>query len=130
MISGGPSDSPQKILLTLSLIFNKLREWDVVKGLGAGLILTGGGSLLQGLVELAEFTFDVPVRRGAPCNVMGMREAYNSPIYSTAIGTLLFGCEQEFSTKKNQGKSKTSINQNNSGTWEQVKSFMNKALSI
>ena len=58
---------------TLALVFNQLNDWDVLKDLGAGVILTGGGSLLQGLVELAEFTFDVPVRRGVPRNVIGMR---------------------------------------------------------
>ncbi|MEM7645729.1 MAG: hypothetical protein AAF203_02355, partial [Pseudomonadota bacterium] len=116
---------------TLSLIFNQLSDWDILKDIGAGLILTGGGSLLPGLVELAELTFDVPVRRGMPRNVIGMREAYNSPVYSTAIGTLLFGCEQEFSSPL--GATKKSLNlvgQKTSGTWEQVKTFMNKALSI
>jgi cell division protein FtsA len=114
---------------TLSLIFNKLNEWEVLKDLGAGVILTGGGSLLQGLVELAEFTFDVPVRRGVPKNVIGMREAYNSPLFSTAIGTLLFGCEQEFAPSV---KSKTSqvVSVNKNKTWDQIKNFMNKALSI
>ena len=114
---------------TLSLIFNQLSEWDVLKDLGAGVILTGGGSLLQGLVELAEFTFDVPVRRGVPRNVIGMREAYNSPIFSTAIGTLLFGCEQEFAPNI---KSRTTniMTKKTSGTWDQVKNFMSKALSI
>lgn len=114
---------------TLSLIFNQLSEWDVLKDLGAGVILTGGGSLLQGLVELGEYTFDVPVRKGVPKNVIGMREAYNSPIFSTAIGTLLFGCEQEFSPNV---KTRTSnvVTKKTSGTWDQVKSFMSKALSI
>ncbi len=114
---------------TLSLIFNQLSDWDVLKDLGAGVILTGGGSLLQGLVELAEFTFDVPVRRGVPRNVIGMREAYNSPVFSTAIGTLLFGCEQEFAPNI---KSRTTniMTKKTSGTWDQVRNFMSKALSI
>lgn len=114
---------------TLSLIFQQLSDWDVLKDLGAGVILTGGGSLLQGLVELAEFTFDVPVRRGVPRNVVGMREAYNSPIFSTAIGTLLFGCEQEFSPSPGMVKSNI-LKAKTSGTWEQVRNFMSKALSI
>ena len=114
---------------TLSLIFNQLNDWGVLKDLGAGVILTGGGSLLQGLVELAEFTFDVPVRRGVPRNVIGMREAYNSPIFSTAIGTLLFGCEQEF-VKNTKTKTTNLMTKKTSGTWDQVRNFMSKALSI
>ncbi len=115
---------------TLSLIFNQLSEWDVLKSLGAGVILTGGGSLLQGLVELAEFTFDVPVRRGVPRNVVGMREAYNSPIFSTAIGTLLFGCDQEFGANAGVKRKTNIMSKKTSGTWEQVKNFMSKNLSI
>ena len=114
---------------TLSLIFNQLVEWDVMKDLGAGVILTGGGCLLQGLVELAEFTFDVPVRRGVPRNVIGMREAYNSPIFSTAIGTLLFGCEQEF-TPDAKRKTTSIGGKSQNQTWEQIKNYMSKALSI
>lgn len=113
---------------TLALIFNRLNEWDVLKDLGAGVVLTGGSSLLQGLVELAEFTFDVPVRRGVPKNVMGMREAYNSPMFSTAIGTILFGCEQEFVPSKKS--TPNLLSKKATGTWDQVKNFMNKALSI
>ena len=113
---------------TLSLIFNQLNEWDVLQDLGAGVILTGGGSQLQGLVELAEMTFDVPVRRGIPRNVIGMREAYSSPVFATVVGTLLFGCEQELG---HPGKPIKQINRVKAGNaWDQVKSFMNKALSI
>ncbi|MCB0378913.1 MAG: cell division protein FtsA [Bdellovibrionales bacterium] len=112
---------------TLSLIFQKLSEWDVLKDLGAGVIITGGGSLLQGIVELAEFTFDVPVRRGVPKNVIGMREAYNSPIFSTAIGTLLFGCEQEH---KDSPRLARTVAKTTNGAWDRIKNFMNKALSI
>lgn len=115
---------------TLSLIFQKLSEWDVLKDLGAGVILTGGGSLLQGIVELAEFTFDVPVRRGVPKNVIGMREAYNSPIFSTAIGTLLFGFEQEHKPKSKVKTTTNNIMNQTNGTWDQIKNFMSKALSI
>ncbi len=116
---------------TLSLIFNQLSEWDVLKDLGAGIVLTGGGSLLQGLVELSEFTFNVPVRKGIPKNVVGLREAYNSPLFSTAIGTLLFGAEQQFVgvTRVQTQKQKTESPSENK-TWEQIKNFMNKALSI
>lgn len=114
---------------TLSLIFNQLTEWDVVKDLGAGVVLTGGGSLLQGFVEFAEFTFDIPVRRGVPRNVTGLREAYNSPSFSTVIGALVYSRQP---TKEGPFKFKNSqlIKKKTSGTWEQVKSFMSKALSI
>lgn len=117
---------------TLSLIFNQLSDWDVLKDLSAGIVLTGGGSLLQGIVELAEFTFNVPVRRGVPKNVVGLRETYNSPIFSTAIGTLLLGAEiMGLSWTPAKVKETTTSNiKTNLKTWEQIKNFMSKALSI
>ena len=114
---------------TLSLVFNQLTQWDVIKNLGAGIVITGGGSLLQGLIELAEFTFDVPVRRGGLRNGIAMQETYNSPTFATAVGTLLLACEQEWTPDfKKEG---TSVVRNKtSRTWNQIKQFMNRALSI
>ncbi len=114
---------------TLSLIFNQLNDWDVIKDLSAGVVLSGGGSLLQGLVELSEFTFDVPVRRGSPKNIMGMRETYASPVFSTVIGTLLFGCDQELVPRKKTKSTKTAAPRSY-GPWEEIKKMMTKALSI
>jgi cell division protein FtsA len=116
---------------TLSLIFNQLNEWDIIKSLNAGVVLSGGGSLLPGLVELSEFTFDVPVRRATPKNIIGMRETYNSPIYSTVIGTLLFGCEQEAIPTKSMKPNKKVVKQSaGRSPWDEIKKIMTKALSI
>ena len=61
--------------------------------LSAGIVLTGGGALLQGAVELAERVFQVPVRLGIPTGFAGMTERVASPIYATALGLVLFGSE-------------------------------------
>jgi len=114
---------------TLSLIFNQLNDWDVIKNLSAGVVLSGGGSLLQGLVELSEFTFDVPVRRGSPKNIIGMRETYASPVFATVIGTLLFGSDQEMIPRKKIKAAKTVATRSYS-PWEEIKKMMTKALSI
>ena len=112
---------------TLSLIFNQLNEWDVLNCVGAGMVLTGGGSLLQGLVELAEFTFDIPVRKAGVRNIIGMEEDYNHPAFVTAIGTLFLGCDAGFLSGKSNGKI---LKSRTNGAWNQVKKFMSKALSI
>ena len=65
--------------------------------LSAGLVLTGGGALLQGAVELAEEVFQVPVRLGIPSGFAGMTEGVASPIYATALGLVLFGSENPIS---------------------------------
>ncbi len=113
---------------TLSLVFNRLNEWNVLNHAGAGVVFTGGGSLLPGLVELAEFTFDIPVRKGRIGNVIGMEEDYyNNPAFITVIGTLFSGCDQSFVSEKTKGKVLTG---KTGGTWNQVKKLMSKALSI
>jgi len=60
--------------------------------IAAGLVLTGGSSLLDGMIELAEETFDgLPVRRGCPEGVGGLIDVVSSPIYATGVGLLLYG---------------------------------------
>ncbi len=59
--------------------------------LGAGLVLTGGGSLLDGLPELGERVFHLPVRRGSPIGVGGLLEVVGSPGYATGVGLAIYG---------------------------------------
>jgi cell division protein FtsA len=57
----------------------------------AGVVVTGGTSLLEGVSELAERVFDLPVRRGIPDGVGGLAEVVRSPIYATGVGLALYG---------------------------------------
>jgi len=57
----------------------------------AGVVLTGGTSIMWGVPELAEQVFDVPVRRGAPSRLGSLTEAVQSPVYATAVGLALSG---------------------------------------
>ena len=57
----------------------------------AGVVVTGGTSIMQGVPELAEQIFDLPVRRGAPAGVGGLADVVRSPIYSTAVGLARYG---------------------------------------
>ena len=57
--------------------------------LGAGVVLTGGTSLLPGAVELAEQIFEMPVRRGVPSGLSGLMENVRDPRYSTGVGLIL-----------------------------------------
>ncbi len=60
----------------------------------AGLVLTGGTSLLSGLAEFANQRYDVPVRRGKiPQGIHGLRDIVESPIYATSIGLLRYAVE-------------------------------------
>src|SRR6267378_1841519 len=57
----------------------------------AGVVVTGGTSIMEGIPELAEGIFDQPVRRGVPIGVGGLADAIESPIYATAVGLALYG---------------------------------------
>lgn len=76
---------------TLELIHAALEEKGLLTKLGSGVVLTGGGSLLHGLVEMGDFVLDVPVRRGWPDKVGGLVDVVRQPSCSTVVGVLLYG---------------------------------------
>ncbi len=78
----------------LSLTLQELKKSNHFDLLATGIVLTGGGSLMEGIVELTEKVFDVPVRTGKPTGIEGVEEMASSPIYSTGIGLILYGWEQ------------------------------------
>lgn len=59
--------------------------------LGAGIVLTGGGSLLDGLVELGERVFQMPAKRAVPIGVGGLAELVAGPEFATAVGLVIYG---------------------------------------
>ena len=63
--------------------------------LAAGVVLTGGTSKMEGVIDLAEEIFHAPVRIGAPHNVNGLADIVRNPIYSTGVGLLLYGLKQQ-----------------------------------
>ena len=60
----------------------------------AGVVVTGGTSIMHGVPELAESVFDQPVRRGIPGGIGGLAEAVKSPVYATAVGLTLYGARR------------------------------------
>lgn len=80
---------------TLELIHQNLEEKGLLKKLGSGVVLTGGGSLLHGMVEMGDFVLDVPVRRGIPEKVGGLVDVVRQPSCSTVVGVLLYGLSHE-----------------------------------
>lgn len=81
----------------LNLINNDLRLSGLVPLLGSGVVLTGGASQLQGLVEMGEFIFELPVRRGVPGSGLrlgGLKDVVKTADFATAVGLLVYGFEQ------------------------------------
>jgi cell division protein FtsA len=83
----------------------------------AGIVLTGGGSMLEGMWELTEEILEMPVRQGIPLGVEGLTHDLSHPVYATAIGLAKFAAEEVGFLKKKSSKS-------NNTNW-----FFNRILS-
>ncbi|TVM19782.1 cell division protein FtsA [Oceanidesulfovibrio indonesiensis] len=79
----------------LSLVDQELVRSGFKNQIGAGVVLTGGIALIEGIQELGEQIFNMPTRVGFPSEVGGLRDVVNSPMYATAVGLLMFGAEKE-----------------------------------
>jgi cell division protein FtsA len=61
----------------------------------AGVVVTGGATIMEGVPELAETILDLPVRRGIPKWVGGLYEQVENPAFATAVGLVLFGARRD-----------------------------------
>jgi cell division protein FtsA len=59
--------------------------------IASGVVITGGSTILEGMPELAEQVFNLPVRRGVPANIGGLVDVVNSPVYATGVGLVVYG---------------------------------------
>jgi cell division protein FtsA len=67
-----------------------LRHGGVLEALGAGCVLTGGGSMLPGMLDITESQLRVPARSGMPVRLSHMPGELAHPSFSTVIGMLLY----------------------------------------
>jgi cell division protein FtsA len=72
------------------LVWDEIRRAGYEKALNSGIVLTGGGSILEGMPEIAEQIFDLPIRRGAPMDVGGLADHISSPTFATPVGLVLY----------------------------------------
>ncbi len=77
-----------------SLVQQVLRESGFEELLSSGVVLTGGSSVMRGMVELGEEVFHMPVRLGVPRYAGGLADVVRSPRYATAVGLLMEGVQQ------------------------------------
>ena len=66
----------------------------------SGVVLTGGASSMEGMTELAEKIFKLPVRMGFPKGIGGLVDVVSSPMYATSVGLILFGMKNYQHGKK------------------------------
>jgi cell division protein FtsA len=85
------------------LIREDLERLGLEKDLRSGIVLTGGGADLEGIVEVAEGIFEGPVRRGVPTGVGGLTDVVSRPEWATATGLLLYGHRNRGSRRRGRG---------------------------
>ena len=75
----------------LTLVRRQADRSGLRRMMAAGVVLTGGGALGDGAVELAARIFDLPVRIGRPAGISGISEALDNPVFATGTGLALYG---------------------------------------
>ncbi len=70
----------------LTLVHNELMRMGYGSLIASGVVLTGGSVIMEGMPELAEQIFNLPVQRGTPIGIGGLVDLVNSPIYATGWG--------------------------------------------
>ncbi|HHH43897.1 MAG TPA: cell division protein FtsA, partial [Gammaproteobacteria bacterium] len=102
----------------LALVQAELRRSGFEDLIAAGVVLTGGSSKIEGLVDLAEEVFHMPVRLGSPQCVMGLVDVVRNPVYATGVGLLLFGSQNRTSRAFD-----ADYGRGVRGVWERMKSW-------
>ncbi|MDH3832319.1 MAG: cell division protein FtsA [Gammaproteobacteria bacterium] len=102
----------------LTLVQAELRRSGFEDLIAAGIVMTGGSSKIEGLMDLAEEVFHMPVRLGVPQSVMGLVDVVRNPIYATGVGLLLFGNQNRV-----QRAFEADFGHGVRGVWERMKSW-------
>ncbi len=83
----------------LSLIKREIYRAGMENLIASGLVLTGGGALLQDVTEVAEAILDVPSRLGKPMGISGLVDVVNNPMYATGVGLVIYGARNQTEKK-------------------------------
>ncbi|VAW80700.1 Cell division protein FtsA [hydrothermal vent metagenome] len=102
----------------LVLVQAELRRSGFEDLIAAGIVMTGGSSKIEGLVDLAEEVFHMPVRLGMPHSITGLVDVVRNPIYATGVGLLLFGHQNR--ARRNF---ESEIGRGIRGVWDRMKSW-------
>jgi len=90
----------------LTLVQGEIVRSGYANLIGSGIVLTGGTAIMEGMPEIAEQIFNLPVRRGYPAGITGLADLVNSPIFATGVGLVIYG-------SKNRSKSRFRIGETN-----------------
>jgi len=102
----------------LGLLHAELRRSGFEDMVAGGVVMTGGSAKMEGLIDLAEEVFHMPVRLGAPQHVTGLAEVTSDPIFSTGVGLLMYAQQHRFAGHKELAQSRGL-----KAVWERMKSW-------
>jgi cell division protein FtsA len=102
----------------LNLVQSELKHSGYLELLGAGVVLTGGSAKIEGVIELAEEVFHMPVRLGVPQYVNGLSEVVRNPIYATGVGLLIYGLAN--------GRENRRVRSEDDGLWMRLRRWMSQ----
>ena len=85
------------------LVWDEIRRAGYEKSLNSGIVLTGGGAILEGMPEIAEQIFDLPIRRGAPSGIGGLADHVSSPAFATSVGLAMYAQRNMATDRSNPG---------------------------
>ncbi|HSA14740.1 MAG TPA: cell division protein FtsA [Spirochaetota bacterium] len=90
--------------------------------LAAGIVLTGGGSMVEGAIESAERVFNMPVRVGVPTDIVGLKDVVSTPQYANGVGLLKYGI------RLNKFRVRSRYDRGTAGFVERIKKWLNDYL--
>ncbi len=97
-------------------VHKHLRQSGYENMIPAGVVLTGGGSKMEGVTDLAEEILHMPVRLGTPQHVTGLSEVVNNQIHSTGVGLLIYGSQMDSRRGGGIGRSADSL-------WDRIRNW-------
>ncbi len=104
-----------------TLVAAELRRSGFEDLIGSGVVVTGGSAKLQGMVELAEEVFHMPVRLGIPQNIGGLTGVVENPMYSTGVGLVQFGAQHREGI--GYTGSGAGVSDNLAGIWQRMRNW-------
>lgn len=118
------------------LILKDVQRTGLLDQLGAGLVITGGGAHLEGVTELAGQVFGKPARMGLPSGIAGLRDGWQRPEYTAAVGLVLWGQDRNpgaavrsarsVEAKEPSAPMRRATRSSGEGTWARVWDFIKK----
>ncbi len=103
----------------LSLIQAELQRSGYEDLMAAGIVMTGGSSMIEGLIELAEEIFHMPVRLGIPQDVKGLVDVVRNPIHATGVGLLQYGFHNRLAGRSRELR----VDSGAKGLWDRMKGW-------